>query len=290
MKEDDIAYLKLYHFSGKAFSDFKKEAIEILDSPAKKIILDLRNNPGGYLEVAQDIAGWFLKRGQIVAIEDFGGDMDLKVAGTKNGITVIQLDVKLDGLSMEIIKDSLDKAKTARMKILQEMVLTISEPRKSLSELAPRILKLEIAPDKIGDLIGPGGKNIQGIIAQAGGKEVISIDIEEDGTVLISSADSEAAEIAERLVKQYVEDIKVGKVYQGKVVSIQKDRNTGKEIGAIIEVLPGKTGMVHISEIVDRRIGKVSDELKIDQVVKVKVVNLDRERGRIALSIKKNRE
>ena len=136
-------------------------------------------------------------------------------------------------------------------------------------------------------MIGPGGKNVQGIIAKAGGKEVVEIDIEEDGTVLISSADANAAKIAEELVTGQMADVELNKIYEGEVTNIQKDRMSGKEIGAIVEVLPGKDGMVHISEIANERIEKVSDRVKVGDKVKVKVVGIDPERGRIALSIKK---
>ncbi|MDH4358465.1 MAG: polyribonucleotide nucleotidyltransferase [Candidatus Berkelbacteria bacterium] len=220
-------------------------------------------------------------------VEDFGGDMDFKIAGTRDGITAIQLDVKIDGLSQEMIKDTLAKAKIARLKILDVIEAAIAAPRGELSPYAPRIIKVTIDPTKIGELIGPGGKNVQGIIAQAGGKELVSVDIEDDGTVLISSADANAAKIAEDLVKAQTASVELGQIYEGEVKSILKDRNTGKEIGAIVETLPGKDGMVHISEIANRRIEKVSDELKVGQRVKVKVVNIDSERGRVALSIKK---
>jgi len=220
-------------------------------------------------------------------IEDFGGDMDFKVAGTRDGVTAIQLDVKMDGLSLEMIKSTLEQAKAGRLKILDLIEQTIPKPRPELSEYAPRIIKVNINPAKIGELIGPGGKNIQGIITQAGGKEVVAVDIEEDGTVLISSADSKAAQIAKGLVEGQTREAEVGKVYEGKVVSIQKDRNSGKEIGAIVEFMPGKDGMVHISEIENRRIESVSSVLKVGQKVKVKVISIDPDRGRVALSIKK---
>jgi len=219
-------------------------------------------------------------------LEDFGGDMDFKIAGTKSGVTAIQLDTKIDGLSMEIIKKTFEDAKVARNKILDVVEKTIAAPREKLSDFAPRIITLHIEPAKIGELIGPGGKNIQGIIAKAGGKDVVSVDIEDDGTVLISSADADAAKIAEDMVHNQTIVLEVGQFYDGVVTNIQKDRNTGTEIGAIVEVLPGKDGMVHISEIAPERIAKVSDKVAVGDKVRVKVVAVDPERGRVGLSIK----
>lgn len=220
-------------------------------------------------------------------VEDFGGDMDFKVAGTKHGITAIQLDVKIDGLSMEMIKSTLAKAKAGRMFIMDKMLGAIPSVNTELSEFAPRIITLKINPNKIGELIGPGGKNIQKIITDCGGKEVISVDIEDDGTVLISSADAESAGRAREIVEGQMAEVELGKIYEGEVVNIQKDRNSGKEIGAIVQILPNRDGMVHISEIAPERIEKVSDKVKIGDRVKVKVVAVDPEKNRISLSIKK---
>ena len=220
-------------------------------------------------------------------LEDFGGDMDFKIAGTRDGITAIQLDVKIDGLSREMIEQTLSMAKDARFKILDVIEQAISQPRAELSPFAPRIITVKIDPTKIGELIGPGGKNVQGIITQAGGKEVVAIDIEDDGTVMISSPDANAAKIAEDLVHGQTVMPEIGQIYDGEVKAIQKDRNTGKEIGAIVEFLPNKDGMVHISEIANERIPDVSSKVKVGDKVKVKVVNVDSERGRVALSIKK---
>ncbi|MCX6809261.1 MAG: polyribonucleotide nucleotidyltransferase [Candidatus Berkelbacteria bacterium] len=219
-------------------------------------------------------------------LEDFGGDMDFKIAGTKDGITAIQLDVKIDGLSKEMIRSTIEKAKIGRMKILDIMLKGIEKPREALSEYAPRIITVKINPSKIGELIGPGGKNIQGIITQVGGKEIVAIDIEDDGTVLISSADSEVAKLAQSLVEGQTVEAEIGKIYEGEVVNIQKDRNSGKEIGAIVEFMPGKDGMVHISEIAPERIEKVSDRVHVGDQVKVKVLAIDPERGRVSLSIR----
>lgn len=223
-------------------------------------------------------------------LEDFGGDMDFKVTGTEKGITAIQLDVKIDGLSMNMIKSTLEKAKTGRMYILDKMNKIISSPREQLSLYAPRIIKININPNKIGELIGPGGKNIQQIITDCGGKDLVAVDIEDDGTVLISSTDAEAARKAQEIITGQTASPELNKVYEGEVKAIQKDRNSGKEIGAIVEFMPGKDGMVHISEISDKRIGKVSDELKVGQRVRVKVINVDEDRGRVALSVKKAKD
>ena len=219
-------------------------------------------------------------------VEDFGGDMDFKIAGTKKGITAIQLDVKIDGLSMEMIKSTFEKAKVGRLFIMDKMLAVIPSVKSELSQLAPRIITVKINPAKIGELIGPGGKNIQNIILQAGGKEVVAVDIEDDGTVMISSANAEAAEIAKALVEGQTVEAEVGKIYEGTVSNIQTDRNSGKEIGAIVEFMPGKDGMVHISEIAPERINKVSDKVKVGDKVKVKVLAVDPERGRVSLSIK----
>ncbi|OQA52422.1 MAG: Polyribonucleotide nucleotidyltransferase [candidate division WS2 bacterium ADurb.Bin280] len=220
-------------------------------------------------------------------VEDFGGDMDFKVAGTKNGITAIQLDVKIDGLSMEMIRSTLTKAKVGRDFIMQKMLSIIPSSKIELSQYAPRIITVKINPAKIGELIGPGGKNIQNIIAQAGGKEVVAVDIEDDGTVMISSADSKAAELVKSMVEGQTVEPELDKIYDGEVVNIQKDRNTGKEIGAIVKFLPNKDGMVHISEICDERIPDVSCKVKVGDKVKVKVTGIDPEKGRVSLSIKK---
>ena len=237
--------------------------------------------------VVQDDKYHYAVLTDLQGVEDFGGDMDFKVAGTQQGVTAVQLDVKIDGLSRKMVEDTLAKAKSAREKVLKVISDAISAPRAELSQLAPRIITVNIDPTKIGELIGPGGKNIQNIILQAGGKEVVAVDVEPDGKVLISSSDAQAASIAENMVKQQFVEIKVGQIYDGAVINIQKDRNTGKEIGAIVEFLPGRDGMVHISEIAPRRIAKVSDEIKVGDNVKVKVVNVDSERGRVALSIKR---
>lgn len=221
----------------------------------------------------------------IQGVEDFGGDMDFKIAGTQKGITAIQLDTKIDGIAQEIIKETLERAKKARLGILEKMKKVISSPRKELSHYAPRIFTLKINPEKIGELIGPGGKTINKIVAAAGGKELVSIDIEEDGTVSVSSPDVKAAEKAIAMVEGMTKEVEIGQIYPGIVSTIKTDR-FGKEIGAIVQIFPNQDGMVHISEVAPERINKVSDVLKIGQAVSVKVLEIDKERGRIGLSIR----
>lgn len=219
-------------------------------------------------------------------IEDFGGDMDFKVAGTKDGITAIQLDIKIPGLSLDIIKDTLEKAKTGRLEILDKMLKIIPAPRKELSPFAPRISLVKIDPEKIGELIGPGGKTINKIIAECGGKDVTSIDIEEDGTVSISSVDAELAKKATLIIRNITREIKVGEIITGEVISIQKDRISGKEIGAIVQLTPKVDGMVHISQLADYRVSKVTDVVNVGDRIPVMVLDVDKDRGRISLSYK----
>lgn len=222
----------------------------------------------------------------IQGIEDFAGDMDFKVAGTKTGITAIQMDTKLAGLSFEIIDEALRQAKKGREVVLDKIAAVIPAPRAELSPYAPRIITIQIPVDKIGTLIGPGGKTIKKIIDASGGKEVISIDIDDDGTVSIASTDSDAAAIARSTIESMTKEIMVGEIYNGIVTEIIKDRNSGKEIGAIVEVAPGKNGMVHISELANERVPSVSSIIKIGQAVTVKVMAIDADRGRISLSMK----
>ncbi len=222
----------------------------------------------------------------IQGIEDFAGDMDFKIAGTRKGITAIQMDTKLAGLSEAIIDETFAKAKTARESILDKIEAVIAAPRAELSKYAPRIITVQIPIDKIGSLIGPGGKNIKKIVDDAGGKELVSVDIDDDGTVSIASTDPVAAAKAKAAIEGMTKEVKVGEIYAGKVADIIKDRNSGKEIGAIVEFLPGKDGMVHISELSTDRVPDVSSVVKVGQAVTVKVTAVDPERGRISLSIK----
>ncbi|MEZ0286214.1 MAG: S1 RNA-binding domain-containing protein, partial [Candidatus Paceibacterota bacterium] len=237
--------------------------------------------------VTSEDASEFKVLSDLQGLEDFAGDMDFKIAGTKDGITAIQMDTKIAGLTWPIIEQTLTQAHTGRLFIMDKMLEVLPEPRAKLSEYAPRIQTVRIDPSKIGELIGPGGKNINGLIDEVGGKEVLTIDIEEDGTVLISSRDAEAADWVIEQVRAIGKVVEVGEEYEGQVVAIVKDRMTPtKEIGAIVEFLPGKDGMVHISQVSKDRIEKVSDVLKVGDTVKVKVVAVDMEKGRISLSIK----
>lgn len=219
-------------------------------------------------------------------LEDFAGDMDFKVAGTADGITAIQMDTKIAGLTFDIVRDTLAQAKKGRLEILKAMLETIPAPRVEMSPYAPRIEAIKINPDKIGDIIGPGGKTIKKIIEECGGKEITSIDIEDDGTVMISSIDPAMSEKAISTVKLLTREISVGEVITGKVLEIKKDRMSGKEIGAIVEITPKVDGMIHISQISSKRIEKVSDVIKVGDIVTAKVAEVDLAKGRISLSMK----
>jgi len=222
----------------------------------------------------------------IQGIEDFAGDMDFKVTSSKKGITAIQLDTKLKGLDITILEEALEQAKKANTEILEKITQVLPAPKKELSPFAPRIQTLRIPVDKIGELIGPGGKTIRKIIEDCGGKEITSIDIEDDGTVTIASTDSAMGKKAIETIEALTKEVQVGEIYEGPVTEIIKDRMRGNEIGAIVQILPNKDGMVHISQIAEQRVNKIEDFLKIGQVVKVKVMEIDKERGRVSLSIK----
>jgi len=219
-------------------------------------------------------------------LEDFAGDMDFKVAGTAEGVTAIQMDTKIDGLTYEIIRATLDQAHTGRLEIMKAMLEVIAEPRAELSKYAPRIESIKINPDKIGELIGPGGKNIKKLVEECGGKEICNIDIEDDGTVMISSIDPEMSARAVALIKSMTREVKVGEIMTGEIVDIKKDRMTGKEIGAIFAISPKQDGMIHISQISEQRIERVSDKLKVGQIVTVRVAEVDSAKGRIGLTMK----
>ncbi|MFA6304182.1 MAG: polyribonucleotide nucleotidyltransferase [Patescibacteria group bacterium] len=218
----------------------------------------------------------------IQGIEDHAFDMDFKVAGTETGITAIQLDIKLGGIALNICRETLAKAKIARLQILEVMKNAIAAPRTELSAHAPRIVILHINPDNIRDVIGPGGKIINKIIEECD----VEIDIEQDGTVFITSANAEGSKKAVQWVEDLTKEIKVGEEYEGTVTQIMKGQMNGDEIGAIVELLPGKDGMIHISNVDWKRIDKVSDVLHVGDTVKVKVMEVDKERGRIGLSRK----
>jgi polyribonucleotide nucleotidyltransferase len=210
----------------------------------------------------------------IIGEEDHYGDMDFKVSGTTEGITGIQLDLKIRGLGFDIIEKTFARAKEARLHILGEMLKVISTHRPEISPYAPRLLTLRINPEKIGKIIGPGGKTIKAIVERTGAK----IDIEDDGTVFIAAVGMEAAEKAREEIERLSEDVKIGKVYNGKVTSI-------KDFGAFIEVIPGQDGLCHISELADRYLKTVGEEVKLGQQVRVKVIAID-DQGRIKLSRK----
>ena len=214
----------------------------------------------------------FITMTDIQGLEDFFGDMDFKVAGTKNGITAIQVDIKIDGLTPEIIKTALMQTKEAREMILDDIMLPcIGEPRAELSKYAPKIITTTIDPDKIRDVIGSGGKVIQKIIADTG----VKIDIEDDGRVFIATCDQEAGDKALNIIKGIVSDVEPGQVFEGKVVRIMS-------FGAFVEFLPGKDGMIHISKLDKKRVEKVEDVVNIGDTVKVKVLEVDK-MGRINL-------
>lgn len=208
----------------------------------------------------------------IQGIEDFLGDMDFKVAGTDSGITALQMDMKITGLSIETVAKAINQAKPARIHILERMLTTIDKPRSDLSPFAPRLLTMKIDPDFIGLVIGPGGKTIKGITEETG----VKIDIDDDGTVTIASTDSENAARAYQIIQGMTRKLNAGDVYVGKVTRIIP-------IGAFVEFLPGKEGMIHISQLADYRVGKVEDEVGIGDEVIIKVREIDG-KGRINLT------
>ena len=216
--------------------------------------------------------GRFVVLTDLEGLEDFNGDMDFKIAGTRDGITAIQMDTKLKGLSMEIIEKTLSQSREARLFILDKMNGTISASRPEVSRYAPRMQKIKIDPAKIGAVIGTGGKTIRSIIEET----KATIDVSDDGTVVIGSPDLEATQKAIEIIERLTREVEVGSVYTGKVTRIL-------DFGAMVEILPGKEGMVHISELADYRVGKVEDVVKIGDEVTVKVINIDN-LGRVNLS------
>ncbi|NHC41811.1 polyribonucleotide nucleotidyltransferase [Bacillus sp. MM2020_1] len=210
----------------------------------------------------------------IQGMEDHLGDMDFKVAGTAKGVTALQMDIKIEGLSREILEEALQQAKVGRMHILNSMLATISEPREELSQFAPKILTMTINPDKIRDVIGPSGKQINKIIEETG----VKIDIEQDGTVFIASTNQEMNQKAKKIIEDIVREVQVGEMYLGKVKRIEK-------FGAFLEIFAGKDGLVHISELAEERVGKVEDVVKIGDELLVKVTEIDKQ-GRVNLSRK----
>jgi polyribonucleotide nucleotidyltransferase len=210
----------------------------------------------------------------ILGDEDHLGDMDFKVAGTANGVTALQMDIKIEGITKEIMEQALSQANAGRMHILGEMNKAISVPRAEVSDFAPRYITIKINPDKIRDVIGKGGATIRSITEETGA----SIDIDDDGNVKIASVDLEAGNEARRRVEQITADVEVGSIYDGRVAKLM-------DFGAFVTILPGKDGLVHISQISDERVQNVSDKLAEGDIVKVKVLEVDKQ-GRIRLSMK----
>ncbi len=236
-----------------------------IKEPVAGIAMGLASNEKGEYKILTDLQD----------LEDGEGGMDFKVAGTKNGITAIQLDTKTDGLTASMIKETLEKARDARLRILAVMSDALPQPRSELSKYAPRIVTVRINPEKIRDVIGPGGKTINEIIAATG----VQIDIEQDGLVLITSVNAEASQKAIEWVERLTKEVVVGEVFDGKVTRLM-------DFGAFVEVLPRQEGLVHISELAKERVNKVTDVVKVGQAVKVKVIQID-DQGRINLSMKR---
>ena len=224
----------------------------------------IKDDSTGNIAVLTDIQG----------LEDFLGDMDFKVAGTREGITAIQMDIKIKGIDEQILTRALEQARRGRLFILDKMAETIKEPRADLSPYAPRIMQFSIHPDKIREVIGSGGKTINGIIAATG----VKIDLEDDGRVFIASPDAEAAAAAKRMIDDICRDIEVGGVFLGKVVNILP-------IGAQVELKPGKKGLVHISRLANHRVEKVEDEVQIGDEILVRVIAIKPD-GKIDLTRK----
>jgi len=210
----------------------------------------------------------------ILGDEDHLGDMDFKVAGTKDGVTALQMDIKVEGVTPEIMKVALEQAREGRLHILDEMNKVIREPRDRMSEWAPSIITLKIDPEKIRDVIGKGGAVIRQITEETG----TTIDIESDGTVKIASVNGTAGREAQRRIELITADVEVGRVYEGKVARLM-------DFGAFVTILPGRDGLVHISQISNERVERVSDKLKEGDVIRVKVLEVDRQ-GRIRLSMR----
>ena len=235
-----------------------------IKSPVAGISIGLVTDENGSFETLTDIQG----------LEDHAGDMDFKVAGTEDGITAIQLDIKISSIGYDIIEHTLEQAKSARFEILKNMKSAISGPRDDLSPHAPRVTQIQIPTDKIGLVIGPGGKTIRSITEQTGA----TVDIQDDGTVLIGSSEKSASEDAIKIIEDLTREAKIGDIFTGKVVRIM-------DFGAFVQILPGKDGMIHISEIANYRVNAVEDEIQLDEEVTVIVKDIDK-LGRIALSRK----
>ncbi len=235
-----------------------------IKAPVSGIAMGLMTDETGNYKILSDIQD----------DEDFGGDMDFKVTGTENGITAIQMDIKIKGLSQEIFEKALAQAKQGRMEILEKMLATIPEYRKELSPYAPSLITMQINPEKIRDVIGKGGETINKIIDETG----VEMDIEQDGTVVITAKDQEGGKRAQEWVLKLTADPELGKIYEGKVVRIE-------EYGAFVEIMNGHQGLLHVSLISNERIPSVKDVLKMGQIVKVQLVEIDN-LGRLKLAMK----
>ncbi|REK05458.1 MAG: polyribonucleotide nucleotidyltransferase [Planctomycetota bacterium] len=223
--------------------------------------------------LVKEESGWTLLT-DILGDEDHFGDMDFKIAGTQNGITGIQLDLKIDGISDEIVKATLAQSREARIEILRNMLTAIPRPKTDISMFAPRLLRTHISPDKIGALIGPGGKTIRAIQESTGAV----LEVEDDGTVTIASSDGESAQAALERVEALTASVQVGRIYHGRVTSV-------KDFGAFVEIIPGKDGLVHISELADGYVNSVADVCSVGDEMSVKVIAID-EQDRVKLSRK----
>ena len=210
----------------------------------------------------------------IADAEDFAGDMDFKITGSVKGITALQMDMKVHGLPIEVLREAIEKSKDGRMFILNHMLSVIDKPRTELSPYAPRIEKIKINPEKIGAIIGKGGEMINKITSETEAE----IDIKEDGLITVSSSDKEKIEKALTWIKSLVEEPEIGKIYRGKVISI-------KDFGAFVNILPGIDGMLHISQLSEKRVEKVTDIIKQDQEIWVKLDQID-DKGRLSLTMK----
>lgn len=235
----------------------------VIGGCAMGLVMDETNT--SKFKVLTDIAG----------IEDFNGHMDFKVTGDENGVTALQLDIKVKGLTAEILEEALENAKPARMHIISVMKEALSAPRPELSPYAPRITSFMIDPEKIREVIGSGGKTINGIIAECPG---VKIDIEDSGLVMVTSTDAAASEKAVQMIKDIVREVEVGEIFEGKVVKLM-------DFGAFVQILPGKDGMVHISQLANYRVNKVEDVVKVGDTLKVQVQEID-DQGRINLTHK----
>ena len=233
-----------------------------ISAPVAGIAMGLITGDGGKYSILTDIQG----------AEDHSGDMDFKVAGTRDGVTALQMDIKVKGITFEIMRQALEQARIARLAILDNMENTISSTRDDLSEFAPRMLSLKIPTDKIGAIIGPGGSVIRGMIEEFG----VTIDVQDDGTVVVGSPDRENAEKAEAAINALTKDVEVGDKYTGRVVRIMP-------FGAFVQILPGKDGMVHISELAQHRVPDVESVVNIGDELEVMVLNVDA-MGKISLS------